>query len=218
MSERILISGSSNKPLAKKIAKRGNIKLATTELTVFPSGDSRIHIKDKLEGAEVFILQSTNGEIDHYIVQTALIADAARRLGAEKIVAIMPWFGYSPQDKVFRAGESLSSEVVIKMLESSPIDEFVVMDIHSSLVLDMFTKPVMHLSAMDVFIDHFKDKLDETWVAAALDKGATDRAKQFSDVLNLELVQFDKTRDKDSGEVTFNALRGDVLGQKRDIF
>lgn len=214
MSDKIIISGSSNKALAKKIAKEGNIKLAETELTFFPSGDSRIHIKDDLKDKVVFILQSTNGEIDHYIVQTALIADAARRLGAKRIVAMMPWFGYSPQDKVFREGESLSSDVVIKMLESSPIDEFLIMDIHSTLVLDMFTKPVKHMSAMDVFIDYFKERLDEDWVAAALDKGATDRAKKFSDALGLELVQFDKTRDKESGKVTFNALKGNVNGKK----
>lgn len=209
-----ILSGSSNKPLAQKIAKLLEIKLGKIEIEYFPNNEKRIRVVEDVDGKTVYIVQSTILKSDEYIVELAFIADAVKRQKPKKIVAIMPWFGYAPQDKVFRQGEPLSSKVIIKMLESSPIDEFVVFDIHSELVLKMFTKKVTHLSAMPIFIDYFKDKLKNTWCSTALDHGALHRASAFSEALKLPLAKFDKSRDRKSGEVTFQKLKGDVRGKK----
>jgi len=209
-----LISGTSNKPLAQKVAKLLKLKLIKTEIQRFPNNELRIRVLEKLKNKNVFILQTLNGNVDDYIIELGLLADASHRLGAKKITAIIPFLGYSPQDKIFREGESLSSQVVIKMLEASDIDEFVVFDIHSELVLKMFTKKVHHLSAMPVFIDYFKNKIKNNSCSVALDKGALDRATEFSKKLNLPLVKFDKFRDRKTGEVTFKKLSGDVEGKE----
>jgi len=209
-----LISGTSNKPLAQKVAKLLKLKLIKTEIQRFPNNELRIRVLEKLKNKNVFILKTLNGNVDDYIIELGLLADASHRLGAKKITAIIPFLGYSPQDKIFREGESLSSQVVIKMLEASDIDEFVVFDIHSELVLKMFTKKVHHLSAMPVFIDYFKNKIKNNSCSVALDKGALDRATEFSKKLNLPLVKFDKFRDRKTGEVTFKKLSGDVEGKE----
>ncbi|MBU0976394.1 MAG: ribose-phosphate pyrophosphokinase [Patescibacteria group bacterium] len=209
----ILISGSSNRPLAGKVAKGLGEKLGSIELEEFPNGELRVRILEEVKGKIVFILQSAIFPAERHILEMALIADAVKRSGAKKIVAIITWFGYSAQDKIFREGEPLSSEVVIKMLESTSIDEFATIDIHSPLVLKMFSKKVYNLSAATVFIDHFNGKLSRDWVAVALDRGAVERSEEFAKALSLPLVKFDKTRDRRSGEVTFHKLTGEVRGK-----
>ncbi len=213
MSNNVLVSGSSNKPLAQSISEKADIDLCEVELEEFANKEIRLRILGEVKGKCVYILQSTNYPAERNIIELCLIADAAKRSGAKKIVAIIPWLGYTPQDKVFRDGEPLSSEVIIKIIESAPIDEFVTLDVHSQLVLKMFRKPVKHLSAMDVFIKHYKDKLDDSWCSVALDNGALDRANLFAKALNLKISKFDKTRDRKSGEVKFHKLEGDVNGK-----
>lgn len=213
MKKFVLLSGSSNRPLALKVARELNTKLGKIELEEFACKEVRVRILEDVEGKMVFILQTTHDPAERYVVELAFIADAAKRKGAKKIIALMPWFGYSPQDKIFREGEPLSSSVIIKMLEATPISEFVVVDIHSNDVLRKFRKKVKDLSTMDVYIDHFKGKLDDSWVSVALDDGAVERATKFAKALKLPLVEFDKTRSRKTGEVTFHRLKGDVRGK-----
>lgn len=213
MKKTVLLSGSSNRPLSLKTAKLLGIKLGRAELEKFPNREIRIRILEEVKDKTVFIIQSTGSPAEYHIIELALLADAAKRKGAKKIIAIMPWFGYAPQDKVFRLGEPLSSKVIVTILESAPINEFAVVDIHSKNVLTMFTKKVHHLSAMPVFIDYFNGKLKGKWCSVALDNGARDRAFQFARKLNLPLVKFDKSRDRKTGEVTFHKLSGDVQGK-----
>ena len=207
-----LISGSSNPLLAQKIARLLGVHLTRREISAFPNNEVRIRILGELKDKNVFILQSTNHLAERSIIELSLLADSTKRLGAKRIVALIPWFGYTPQDKVFRKGEPLSSEIITRMLEASPIDEFVVIDIHSPLNLEYFKKPVHHLSAMGEFIKYFKNKLKGDWCSVALDNGARERAKEFADALKVPLASFDKTRHKKTGEVTMHCLEGNVSG------
>jgi ribose-phosphate pyrophosphokinase len=209
-----LLSGSSNRLLASKVAKELKVKLGEVEIEEFPNHECRIRVLENVKGKTVFIIQPTIHPAERYILELALIADGAKRRGAKKITAIIPWFGYSPQDKVFRDGEPLSSQVVVKMLESTVIDEFAVVDIHSDLVLKMFTKKIYHLSALETFVNFFKkNPLKGEWVSVALDKGAVDRAERFAKAMGLPLVRFEKERNRKTGEVSFKNLEGNVEGK-----
>ena len=213
MNNNVLIPGSSNCPLAYKVSKKLKLRLCKVEMEEFANQEIHFRMSEDVKGKCVFILQSTNYPAERNFIELCLLADAVKRGGASKIISIVPWLGYSPQDKVFRKGEPLSSEVIVKLLESAPIDGFVVVDIHSEIVLKMFKKPVHHLSAMNVFIKYFENKVDNSWCCTALDDGAVDRATLFAEALNLKLAIFDKTRDRKTGEVTFHKLEGDVKGK-----
>ncbi len=210
---KVILSGTSNRSLALKIGRHTEIKMGKVEISQFPNGEIRIRVEEKVEGKIVYIIQSLNYPAERYIIELALIADAVKRKGARKIVAVIPWLGYSPQDKVFREGEPLSSYVIAKILDSSAINHFVIVDVHSKLVLKMFKKKVTHLSAMEVFVDYFKGKLSGNWCSVALDKGAVERVSAFAKSMKIPLVKFEKSRDRESGEVTFHRLKGDVKGQ-----
>lgn len=209
----ILLSGSSNRPLALKIARALNKKLGKVEIEAFPNREIRVRVLENVKGKAVYIIQSTNYPAERYMIELALLANAVKRKGAKRIIAIIPWLGYSPQDKVFREGEPLSSKVVIRMLEATSINEFVVLDAHSNDVLRMFKKKVTHLSAMSVFIEYFKERLKGDWCSVALDNGSVGRATKFSKALELPLVRFEKSRNKKTGEVTFYRLKGNVEGK-----
>lgn len=210
------MSGQSNLPLSKSIAINTGSKLADVEIEYFANNEKRIRITSALAGKEAVLVQSTIAKPDEYIVELALLADAARSAGASKVTAVMPWFGYSPQDKIFRQGEALSSAVVIKMLEGVGIDEFHVFDLHSPLVQKMFTADIINHSAMPLFSSYFQDEIHdkENWVAVSVDKGSSERAEEFAKAVNLPIVRFDKARDLQTGEVTFLKLEGDVKGKK----
>jgi ribose-phosphate pyrophosphokinase len=214
--EKIIVAGQSNLPLAKSIATNIGSKLANVEIEYFANNEKRIRITSSLAGKEAVLVQSTIAKPDEYIVELALLADAARSAGASKVTAVMPWFGYSPQDKIFRQGEALSSSVVIKILEGAGIEEFHVFDLHSPLVQKMFATNITNHSAMPLFRNYFQNEIQdkENWVAVSVDKGSSERAEEFARAANLPIVRFDKTRDLQTGEVTFQRLNGDVDGKK----
>ncbi len=214
MSKIVIASGSSNPKLSAEIAEMLDISLCNVEIEEFPNKEIRIRILDDVKNKHLYIIQSTSYPAERHLFEMLFIADAAKRMGVKRITGVIPWFGYSAQDKVFRKGEPLSARIAVNLLEASDINDFIILDIHSIKVLEYFKKPVVHLSAMSEFINYFREELDNSWTAVSLDKGARERALLFSERLHLPLVHFDKTRDRKTGEVTFHSLDGDVEGKK----
>src|SRR3990167_6801684 len=113
-----IISGSSNKPLAEELSKESKIPMGKITCGRFSNGEAQIRVEEKIYGNTFYIVQSLSMPVDEHIMELCRIADALKRGGANKIVAIVPWFGYGIQDKVFMPGESLSRKVVIDFLQS----------------------------------------------------------------------------------------------------
>lgn len=222
MSNQIVLSGKAHEQLGENLAKELGVDFGEVEITTFPNNESRIRIVSDVKDKDVIIVQPTIDEPDKHIIQLALLTNAARHCQAASITAVIPWFGYSPQDKVFRYGEPLSAEVMIKMLEAVGIDKFFLVDIHSGSLLELFSKEVIHLSALPIFVDHFKDSNvivnKDEWRVVAVDKGGRERATNFAKELGLEVVFFDKSRDLSTGVVTFHSVKGEVKGKKLIAF
>jgi ribose-phosphate pyrophosphokinase len=205
--------------------KNTNFRFAETELRIFANSEIKPRIladESFIKDQDVLILASCvgcNGRCaGDKVIEVAFLADAAKRMGAKNISLVMPYLAFSPQDKIFMAGESLSSEVIIKMLESTPIDKFYVFDLHNEDILKFATKPFKHLSALPLFVKHAKEiitnSVDKTeFVVAALDKGSKKRNSELATALGLEMVEFDKSRDRTTGLVTFHELHGNVEGK-----
>ena len=209
----IIVSGSSNQPLAHDMARLLDSSVAEVDISKFPNGEKRIWIKDKLEGEVAVVVQSFSEPVDEHIIEFTLLVDACRHLGASKIIGVVPWFGYSPQDKSFRDGEPISAHVIAKMLESVGVEHFVTVDIHSSETLKFFKIPTTEISSMPVFTTHFKDLDLKDYVIISVDKGSRRRCQHFADALNLPVTTFNKTRDRHTGAVELEHLEGDVTGK-----
>jgi len=184
--------------------------LAEIDISKFPNGEKRIWIKSSLQNKTAIILQSFSEPVDEHIIELALISDACKHLGASTRLAVIPWMGYSPQDKEFRKGEPISIHVIAKLIEAIAVDQVVTIDIHSRDSLQYFKIPITEISALPVFTQHFRT-LDLTdHAVAALDKGAYQDSKLLAEKLDLPLIVFDKHRDRATGEVELKHVSGDV--------
>jgi ribose-phosphate pyrophosphokinase len=212
-SEMLVFSGSSNKPLAAKLIKKLGLKLGKVRLSRFANGEAQVHVEEKMSDGTAVVLQSLSTPPDEHLVELVLICDALKRLGASKIVAVVPWLGYSKQDKVFRSGEPLSVKVIAKMLQVAPLDRLITFDLHNPSILGFFDVPVVNLSAQPLFLGHF-GKLDKSeLVVVAADAGAVKSSTAFAGELGVPVAYIDKERNLETGEVTIHGINRQVAGK-----
>jgi ribose-phosphate pyrophosphokinase len=214
-----IISGSSNRPLAEGIAKLFGTQLVDVDLSYFANGEKRVWIKEPVRGQNVVLVQSLSAPADEHTIELLLLVDALERMGARHINLVMPWMGYSLQDKVFREGEPIAAKVIADLISNSYIKRAFLLDLHNSSTPGFFSIPTQHLSAMNLFMEYVKTTFDMSRVVVASpDFGGLKRSRVFAEKLNVELVKIDKHRDLNSGEVSAMDVAGDVHGKIAIVF
>jgi len=208
-----IFSGSSNPKLAQKIANHFNSKIENINLSRFPNGESRVWIKEEVNNGTCVIVQSFSSPPDRHIIEFCLIADALYRAGAKKIIGVIPWFGYCVQDKVFRQGEPLTSKVIAKIVQHAKVRKLITVDLHNETMLGFFDKPILHLSATDLFINYFSKKEKVDYIISP-DLGALKKATKFAEKLNLPIAVINKKRDLNTGKVKIIGINQPVGGKK----
>ncbi len=216
-----LFSGSANKPLTEGVAKSLNMPLSLIDVHIFPDGERRIRIHDRVVDKKTVILQSAETPVDTNYMELFFIVDALKRSGAKSVTAVVPYFGYQRQDHVFRDGEAVSLEVVIKLLEHIGVDRLVSVDMHSPKIPSLFHIPVAHLSAISLFAQEIQKQKWNTkdTILISPDKGGLGRVKKLSEMLNnMEYTAVEKNRDRASGAITMETVKeGSIAGKKRAI-
>ena len=212
-----IFPGSAHPKLAKEVARELKTDLGKIEIGQFPNGEKRIHVLEEVSNETAFIVQPTITDKD--MIELCLMADAVKRKGAKKAVAVIPWFGYSAQDDVFLEGEPLSAKVMAQVLEASGIDEAVIFEPHSSKIENFFAIPLILLSALETFASLFKKKVLKDLVVVALDLGAMERSLKMAKELNLPLVLLQKTpRDARTGKIEFLGIKGKAKNKNVLLF
>lgn len=200
-----IFSGTSNRPLAEKIAKALNLNLSEIELHIFPDGEKRVRILDKVVDQHTVVVQPTSTPADQNYMELFFIVDALKRSGAKSVTAVVPYLGYQRQDHIFREGEGVSLEVVRRTLEAVGVNRLIGFDFHTIRVPELFKIPVSHLTALPLFTEKIKKERwtgDDTMLIAP-DKGGIRRIKILSDMLNgMPYGSINKSRDLATGEVT----------------
>jgi ribose-phosphate pyrophosphokinase len=211
----LIFSGSSNKPLAEKIARLLDKKISPAEIFVFPDGEKRIRIKEKALGEDCIIIQSASTPPDENYMELFIMIDALKRSGAKSIRVVIPYLGYQRQDHIFRDGEAVSLEVIAEILTRVGMTELFSFDLHSPKIPEIFSVPVHHLSALPLFAEAIKKdfNLNEI-VLVSPDMGGIRRIKQISEMLgNIPFATIEKNRDLANGEINDSGLDGDVRGK-----
>lgn len=206
-----VISGSSNAQLSSEIAQLMGLELIPVEIGVFPNGEKRIHIQKDVHGQNIVLVQSFSVPTDEYIMEFLLLADALERMGARHINAVIPWMGYSLQDKLFDSGEPLSAKVVADLVSQSYVKRVLLLDLHNQSIPGFYSVPTRQLSALELFADHINQSFArDNLVVASPDFGGLKRAREFAKKLDVNLVNIDKQRDLHTGQVTATSVHGDV--------
>lgn len=205
-----IFAGSSNLQLAKKMAELVGTALGELEISQFANGETRVWIKEKKVEKSVVLVQSLSTPTNENLVEFCLICDALRRGGATEITAVIPWMGYSKQDKVFRPGEPLSAKVVAQILQVARPSRIITVDLHNRATLGFFDMPITELSAKPLLVEYFRAKVKEGTVVVAPDAGSVKASTAFATEIGVPVVYVDKKRDLVTGEVK-------VLGMSRSV-
>ncbi len=215
-----LITGSSNRSFSEKLATALEVPIAQVEISEFANGEKRVWIQESIQGENCVLVQSFYQKPDEFIMEFLLLADALERMGARHVNAVIPWLGYSLQDKVFREGEPIAAKVVAQLASNAYIKRVYLLDVHNSSLPGFFSIPTVHISALDLFATYIKNTFDTAnCMIASPDFGGMKRARVLANTLNYELVNIDKHRDLNTGAVTAMDLAGaDVTGKTIVIF
>jgi len=213
-----IIPGPASKLLGEKVAELLGAEAVPLVFKTYPDGESYVRLEGKVQNEEVAIIQTTSPPQDTRLIQLALIADAAKRHGAKKITAAVPYLAYARQDKVFLQGEAISIETVANMLKAAGIDRLITVNVHQAKVLAKFPFPAKTISAISLLAEYFKKKGLEKAFALAPDDGALWLAEEAKSVLSGDCGYLEKHRDLYTGQITIEEKKLDVRGKPVIIF
>jgi ribose-phosphate pyrophosphokinase len=212
----MIVSGQGFPQLAEKIADRLDMDLSGVELVKFPGGELYARYLESVRGADMFIVQSLGQPVNENLMQLLIMIDAAKRASAKRIVAVIPWYAYSRQDRKTKPREPITARLIANMIQAAGAERVMTMDLHTGQIEGYFTFPVDHLTAMHTFVDYFVEqgfKDADDAVVVAPDTGEVKVAKQLAGHLRLPWAIVNKMRDRpDRSEVTH--VIGDVAGKR----
>lgn len=217
MDEIKLFSGSSNLPLAEKIAEYINVKLGKMELGRFADGEVNVRIGETVRGYDVFLVQSTNPPVNENLMELLIMIDAFKRASARSVVAVIPYYGYARQDRKARGRDPISAKLVANLLTTAGASRIITMDLHSEQIQGFFDIPLDNLQSFPIFLEKFKSCDRAETVVVSPDIGGVKRASKFAEKLGVSLAILDKRRPKDNVAEIVNFI-GDVEGKIAIIF
>ena len=207
-----LLSGNSNKPLSKKIAKFLKSKLVNSSIRKFSDGEIYIEINENIRGNSIFIIQSVSSPANDNLMELLLCIDALKRSSAKNITAVIPYFGYARQDRKVVPRTSISAKLVSNLITNAGADRVVTVDLHAGQIQGFFDIPVDNLFATPIFARHIKKKIkSKNIICIAPDVGGTERARALGKLLNVGLAIVDKRRPKPGQSQVMN-----VIGNVKD--
>jgi ribose-phosphate pyrophosphokinase len=210
----MLFAGRSNPALAEANAEKLGVMLGEVELKTFANGETYVRSDESIRGSDVFIVQSGSPPVNDHLVELLIMIQAAKLASAKRITAVIPWFPYSRQDKKSAPREPITAKLVADALEVAGVDRVVTMDLHAGQIQGFFTIPVDHMTALQLFAQHYRDKglSGEQVVAVSPDPGRAKMARRFGQMLEADLAILNKVRpEHDTAEVT--EVIGDVQGK-----
>jgi ribose-phosphate pyrophosphokinase len=206
-----LIVGSGNPALSEEIAQSLGVETAKTTISRFADGEIFVRIDENVRGNDVFILQPTNPPAEN-IMELLLLIDAAKRASAARITCVMPYYGYSRQDRKDQPRVAIGAKLVANMIVTAGAHRVVGIDFHQHQLQGFFDIPVDHLYAAPVFVSHYRKKNLHDVVVVAPDVGSAKMARGFAKRLNGSLAIIDKRRPRPNHSEVVNVV-GEVEGR-----
>lgn len=209
-----IFSGTAHRDLSERIAESLGTDLADVTVTAFPDDETFVKINENIRGEDVFIIQPTCPPSNQNLMELLIMVDAARRASAERITAVMPFFGYARQDRKDQPRVPITAKLVANLLSAAGVDRVLTMDLHAAQIQGFFDIPVDHLYAKPVLVNHLRDLgvgADGALMVVSPDVGGVKVARSYSDALDAGLAIVTKHRVS-ATQVEPMHLIGDVEG------
>jgi len=207
-----VFSGNSNPALAEEICRHLGHKLGEASVRNFSDGEIYLQILENVRGMDVFAVQSTCTPVERNLLELLLMIDALKRSSAERITAVLPYYGYARQDRKDKPRVPISAKLVASLLETAGADRILALDLHAAQIQGFFDIPVDHLFATPVLIEHFRKRAADDFIVVSPDAGGVERARAFAKRLGCPLAIIDKRREEMNVAEVMNVI-GDVRGQ-----
>ena len=208
-----LFTGTSNRELAREVAVYLNLDLGDTTVSTFSDGEIMVRLNENARGSDAFVIQSTCTPVNDNIMQLLLIVDALKRASAERITAVIPYYGYARQDRKVQPRVPISAKMVADLITVVGTNRVLTVDLHAGQIQGFFNIPVDNLYAAPVLVDYIKKKyVSDNLVIVSPDAGGVERARAFAKRLNCSIAIIDKRREKANECEVMNVI-GDVVNK-----
>lgn len=211
-----LFSLSSNRPLAEEIAEYVGVPLSECNVQRFADGEVSINIEETVRGHDVFVIQSTNKPVNDNYIELLIMIDALKRASAQSINVIMPYYGYSRQDRKAASRQPISAKLMADLLQAAGATRVLCVDLHADQIQGFFDIPIDNFRALPILAKYFVDKNIEDVVVISPDHGGTTRARRLADALGAPLAIIDKRRPRPNVAQVMNVI-GEVEGMNAVI-
>jgi len=206
-----VFSGSANRELAQRICDYIGTPLGQATISSFPDGETYVKIEENIRGRDVFIIQPTSPPTNQHLMELLIMVDAARRASADRITAVIPFFGYARQDRKDQPRVPITAKLVANLLHAAGVSRVLTMDLHAQQVQGFFDIPVDHLYSMPVLLKYLRTRLTRKTVVVSPDVGGLKMASAYSQALGANLAIVAKQR-KSATETKALYVIGDVEG------
>ncbi|HUO27970.1 MAG TPA: ribose-phosphate pyrophosphokinase [Bryobacteraceae bacterium] len=207
-----IFTGTANARLAEDICSALGMQLGNLMMETFSDGEVYLQFQENVRGADVFLIQPTCRPVDHNLMELLLMIDAAKRASADRITAVLPYYGYARQDRKDKPRVPISAKLVASLLERAGADRIMAMDLHAAQIQGFFDVPVDHLFSAPVMIEYFKPLGIPDLTVVSPDPGGVERARAFGKRMNAPLAIIDKRREKPNVAEVMNVV-GEVEGR-----
>ena len=208
-----LFSLSANRKLAQEIADFTNIPLSHCEVKRFADGEIGLNIEETVRGHHVFIIQPTHPPVNEHLMELLIMIDAVKRASSKSVNVVMPYYGYSRQDRKSASRQPISAKLVANLIEKAGATRVLSMDLHAGQIQGFFDIPIDNFRAMPILVDYFsKCFKSKDVVIVSPDHGGAVRARKMGNAMNAPIAIIDKSRPKDN-EVEMMGIVGDVTGK-----
>ena len=207
-----VFSGNAHRGLAEEICGELNCDLGKSTNDRFSDGEFNFQIGENVRGSDVFIVQPTCPPTDQHLMELLIMIDTFSRASAERVTAVIPYFGYARSDKKDRPRVPIAAKLVANLITTAGADRILTMDLHASQIQGFFDIPVDHLYAAPIVVDYFSRNPIEDLIVVAPDTGGAERARAYAKRLNAGLALCDKRRER-ANEADIMNIVGDVRGK-----
>ncbi len=210
--EIMIFSGNANRPLAKDICASLGGALGNAVVKRFSDGEIWVEVQENVRGKDVFVVQSTSYPANENLMELLIMVDALKRASAERITAVIPYYGYARQDRKVAPRTPISSKLVADLITAAGVHRVVSVDLHAGQIQGFFNIPFDHLFTMPIFLDYIRTHLRDDLVIVTPDAGGTERARAYAKRLECTLAMIDKRRSRPNESEVMNVI-GEVNGK-----